>query len=397
MQQWGSRSAAAFGARAGEALRVLNDCFGQPVAQASPFASAAPSPVPTVPVGKGGSRAQKWDVILQRQKTNRKPEWICSTCLSSNWLKQTQCRGCDKDARGWLLVPKGTPPTGPPKAGKSWQSTPARPDGPALTGKGKGSSRHAKDVPTPQSPPAGAAVPAIMEVDVEWEDMSRQELQSEQARLLKSLESLGCGTHTQAIRDIIQKELDAIERALVNKRSTGQRLDMAEAALRKACTALEKAESKVQTLMQQLEDAKADVVYHASAKQSAQAAVEKIRLEYSTTPVAPPPQTTLSGVANQMWDLIQQDPRMVSVEVLESLMKGLSTVPVDGPERGQAPVTPVPNQQERGTTAATQLDPPTQEAVAATQQATAQDVAQAHATEAARQEKARRDRSRSPK
>ena len=169
----------------------------------------------------------------------------------------------------------------------------------------------------PESPPQNAAVANTMDVDADWDSMSRQNLQIEQGRLQKSLDTLGCGTHTQSVRDAIQRELKAIDRALQNKRSSGQRLDMAESALRKA---LEKCENKVQALVQQLEEAKADVMYHASAKQDAEAVVTKIRQEYARSTQQEPPPPTLSGVANQVWDLIQQDPRLVSVEVLEGLM-----------------------------------------------------------------------------
>ena len=401
MQQWGSRSAAAYGTRAGETLRVLNDCFGQPVAQASPFASAVPSPLPTVPVGKGGSRAQKWETILQRQKTNRKPEWICCTCLSSNWLKQTQCRGCEREARGWLLVPKGAPPVGPPKSGKTWQqhAPPASHHRSTGKGKGKGQSRDSRDTAMPETPPLNAAVSTAMDVDAEWDSMTRQDLQMEQGRLQKSLDSLGSGTHTQAVRDVIQKELKTIDRALQNKRSSGQRLDMAESALRKATAALQKCENRVQSLVQQLEDARADVMYHASAKKDAEAAVSEIRQEYARSTEKDPPPSTVSGIANQVWDLIQQDPRLVSVDVLEGLLKGLAKVPLAEPVPEAVPVAP-PAMPTGGTNGAgpTQVDSATQDNGLSTQAATAEAIAAAHqAEQQRRQEQERRQRSRSPK
>ena len=58
------------------------------------------------------SMKERWQAALKKQQANAIPEWLCSKCHTTNFMKKSICRGCAHQ-KGWILLPKGEPPSGP--------------------------------------------------------------------------------------------------------------------------------------------------------------------------------------------------------------------------------------------------------------------------------------------
>ena len=239
MSAWGAGHAKAFGRKEQEAMRILANAFGgQSSVSSSAAMSSAGGNQKTQIAWADMTMQQRWDAALSRQKKNKKDEWLCRDCHSTNFMNKTACRGCGCD-QGYPLWAAGPPPQKRlPQSVSDIQTS--------------RSSTSTPQALIPVKVDAGDLGAPVAES--EWMRLAHPQLKQEEVkleRLRSTLETAGLNTAAQDVT----AQLSRLTQHLKGQRQQGQALDQAIAAHRRATQQREKLQAQMASLQRQLTDA----------------------------------------------------------------------------------------------------------------------------------------------
>ena len=191
---------------------------------------------------------------VQARAGNRRPEWRCARCMTTNWAtaQNTVCRRCDKDRDHWdeYIDEYGTGQSPGPKpsdvaigsvahAAACWHS--------ASDGWG-----HTRDTPSPEGPPTTKRQRRQPQTAPTTPTSQLVALRTQ----LKAAEDTGMA---EAILTLLRDDVAMAQAEATKQRPIGQRYDQAKAAFSKAVDACERKERIMEEAKGAYEDAQLEV------------------------------------------------------------------------------------------------------------------------------------------
>ena len=183
--------------------------------------------------------AERYQSAISRSKKNTRVEWLCSACHATNFMDKSSCRMCN-GKKGWLLVPKAPPPSGPATSISALVQQQQSPS------------------PSQESTLISGSVPSPPGETKELADMSLSELKLEHQKVVSIRDSLVAAALPDAAK-AVEARLQAIRLAMEQQKPTPQLLLEASAKVRRLAQAKAKAATKIEQLQQQLKAAEEEV------------------------------------------------------------------------------------------------------------------------------------------
>ena len=236
-------------------MKILANAFGL---QASSPPSSVPSP------SAGGkqkvqlawadmSMPQRWEAALTRQKRNKRDEWLCRDCHSTNFMNKQECRTCGCTC-GYPLPAAGPPPT-------KKMATAVR----DMLHKSPSAPSPAPSATKVEACELGAPV-----AETEWVHLPLTQLKSEEVKLEHLRDTLVNAGMSNAAQEV-SGQLHRLGLHCKGQRQQGQALDQAIAAHRRATTQREKLQAQMAGLYRQLDEAHQHEAQMAEEEQLARA------------------------------------------------------------------------------------------------------------------------------